>query len=363
MFKIIGSAEAKYLAATDILIGDMSNINYEFLVFNRPVILLANKWVQEYFPDIGIKTTLKNLDVAITKAINHPNKLEKNRKYWLRKTIYLPQEGASKKSIDIILEIAGINNPRFVLITGNNSVRLTNLRPLFCELEHRGINVELVAKYNRSKNYILGNTIFIAAHFRDLYKIPNEYFCVHIDHDLKAPATANISKAIRDYRKNNYFGNIDLHLTAGIASKYRTEFLLGENKERVVISGYSKADDLLKYKNTDVKKLVCDELCLDYNLPLITYAPANYKKFMKPGGSLSKKALKHLKRLGENSKDINILVKVKYKQESVFKKFILRFFQMVYSNLRYLLYGIEGAEWSIIIDRIKKDEQVSGINL
>ena len=58
-FKIIGGADPKFLAATDILIGDMSNINYEFLIFDRPVILLANKWLQNHFPDIGIKTNLK----------------------------------------------------------------------------------------------------------------------------------------------------------------------------------------------------------------------------------------------------------------------------------------------------------------
>ena len=33
-FKKIGSPDPKYLAATDILISDMSNINYDFLLFN-----------------------------------------------------------------------------------------------------------------------------------------------------------------------------------------------------------------------------------------------------------------------------------------------------------------------------------------
>ena len=35
MFKVVSSPHPKYLAATDILIGDMSNINYEFLLLDN----------------------------------------------------------------------------------------------------------------------------------------------------------------------------------------------------------------------------------------------------------------------------------------------------------------------------------------
>ena len=38
-YQQVASPNAKYLAATDILIGDMSDINYEFLLFDRPIIL------------------------------------------------------------------------------------------------------------------------------------------------------------------------------------------------------------------------------------------------------------------------------------------------------------------------------------
>lgn len=357
MFKIIGSAEAKYLAATDILIGDMSNVNYEFLIFNRPIILLANKWVRKYYPEIGIKTDLKNLDKVIKNVLKYPKSLEQNRRYWLKKTIHMPKDGASNKSINIILNKANLQNPLFVLITGNNLVRTTNLNPLFLTLKDRGFKVEMMAKYQKTRNYISNNTVFIAAHYQDLMKIPNNYFSVHIDHDLKAPATANISQAIRDYKKNNFFDNIDLHLTGGVAGKYRTEYLLDRNSDRVIISGYSKADDFLKYKNTDIKKMVCDELCLDYNLPLITYAPASYKKFMKPGGSLSKKVIKTLRRLSDNSQEINILVKAKYNQEIGFKSWGNRFLKEIYSNLNLVFYGVEGNEWKIIVERIKKDNK------
>jgi hypothetical protein len=33
-YKVIGSADPIYLAAKDILIGDMSNTNYEFLLYD-----------------------------------------------------------------------------------------------------------------------------------------------------------------------------------------------------------------------------------------------------------------------------------------------------------------------------------------
>lgn len=72
-FREIGSAEAKYLAASDILIGDMSNTNYEFLLYDRPVILLANTWVWRYFPDIGLKTALGGLRSAIERSLQLPD--------------------------------------------------------------------------------------------------------------------------------------------------------------------------------------------------------------------------------------------------------------------------------------------------
>ena len=53
MYVRIGSPDPKYLAATDVLIGDMSNINYEFLLLDRPIILIANNWLKDTFPDIG----------------------------------------------------------------------------------------------------------------------------------------------------------------------------------------------------------------------------------------------------------------------------------------------------------------------
>ena len=66
-FKIIHSPDEKYLAATDLLIGDMSDINYEFLIFNRPIILLANKWVKKNWPDIGYKLDEENSDEFLEK--------------------------------------------------------------------------------------------------------------------------------------------------------------------------------------------------------------------------------------------------------------------------------------------------------
>ena len=85
-YKIIASAHPKYLSATDILIGDMSDLNYEFLLFNRPIILLANDWLRKNFPDLGIKTNLEGLDDAIKRSISFPMEYENQRKYWLNQT-------------------------------------------------------------------------------------------------------------------------------------------------------------------------------------------------------------------------------------------------------------------------------------
>ena len=84
--KKVFSSKAKYLAASYILIGDMSDINYEFLLFNRPIILLANDWVHKEFSDIGIKCDVETLSDAIHRSIENPNEYEHNRQIWLSKT-------------------------------------------------------------------------------------------------------------------------------------------------------------------------------------------------------------------------------------------------------------------------------------
>ena len=283
MFKIIGSSEAKYLAATDILIGDMSNINYEFLLFNRPIILLANEWVKNYFPDLGIKATIHEIEEAILRSITYPSEFAEPRKLWLKKVIFLPEEGASKHYINIALEKADFESPKFVLLDGNNCVRKTNIRPLYNELKSRNKDVEMINTISDIKDKY-DQTIFIAAHFNDIKDIDYGY-CIHIDHDLKAPSTANLSHAVKEYRENNYFENIHLHITGGIAGKHRTQYVLGKNKERVVVGGYAKADDLLVFNYNNVKEGVCKELGFNPSKPLVTYAPAGNKKYLKPGGS------------------------------------------------------------------------------
>ena len=68
----IESPEARYLAGTDVLIGDMSDINYEFLLFDRPIILLSNEWLRKNFPDIGIKTDVPELGQSIKRCLSDP---------------------------------------------------------------------------------------------------------------------------------------------------------------------------------------------------------------------------------------------------------------------------------------------------
>ena len=349
-FVIVGSAEPKYLAATDILIGDMSNINYEFLLYNRPIILLANKWVRKYFPDIGIKSDIDTLEASIMRSINDQGEYEEQRSYWQKISLSLPEGGASKKYIDIALEWSKFRNPTFVLLDGNNAVRRTNLSPLIAEIRKRGFDVVLVGKISEHIDRNL-ETIFIAAHYEDLFKIDYGY-SIHIDHDLKAPATANLAEAIKVYKKNNYFDNIDLHITTGYAGDFRTKYILGENKDRTQIGGYPKADDLLTLKDTDVKIQVCREVGFNPDMPLITYAPAGTKKFMKPGGSLSKEVIKKLEHIAKNNDNINILVKVKYDKTMTYKSHLIDKLKEIYSSYRTMVYTDGGGEWKKLIDEM-----------
>jgi CDP-glycerol glycerophosphotransferase (TagB/SpsB family) len=354
-FAILGSAEPKYLAATDILIGDMSNINYEFLLFNRPVILLANDWIKKYFPDFGIKASIDDMEEAILRSIKNPNEFEKERKFWLDIAISNPENGASKKYIDIALEKSKFKNPRFVLLDGNNAVRKTNLDPLFNELKRRKLDVIMTAKLKDIKKRY-EETIFIGAHFDDLKKI-NYGYRIHIDHDLKAPSTANLAQAVKDYKNNKYFDNIQLHITTGTGGKQRTQFVLGKNKDRVVVGGYAKADDLISSNHPGIKAEICKELGFDVNKPLVTYAPAGPKKYMKPGGSYSETVLRKLKAMSESHPDFNLLVKIKYKKGAPISELINKQMKKAYSTYRTIRYSDGGKEWEIIINNILNKKQ------
>lgn len=313
-FKQIGSSDPKYLAATDILIGDMSDINYEFPLFDSPIILLANKWLRENFPDIGIKTDLDGLEEAIKRSIGDPGEYKEQRKYWLEKTIYKPDGHSSKRVLDTIIKHSKIVNPNIILIHGNSDVRKTNLNALADEAMRRNFITNYVKTARKNAEQNANNIIYIAAHFEDL-NIRGGYK-VHLDHGLKGKGTANVEFSMNDYKKNNYFPLINLYITAGEVGQERTKMLLGPNSDRAVIAGYPKADDLIRLNTKENKIAVCKELEFDTNKPLITYAPAGEESYMKPGGSLSQAAIDKLKEIALKY-DYNILVKLKYPESSL----------------------------------------------
>jgi len=193
VFNIKGSADPKYLAATDLLVGDMSNINYEFLLFDRPIVLLANKWVKRNFPDIGPKTDLENLKDTIENSFRNPNDYEVSRRLWRERTISIEKNSASHRYIDVILKKAGIVNPEFIFVWGD-AVRKTNLEPLVNEVISRGLHCLFIKKKREVTYNDKNSVIIVAAHYIDLWSdVPG--FKVHIDHDLKGVASANIEYA------------------------------------------------------------------------------------------------------------------------------------------------------------------------
>jgi len=345
MFKIIGSADPKYLAATDLLVGDMSNINYEFLLFDRPIVLLANDWVKRNFPDIGPKTDLENLISTIEKSFRNPNEFEGSRNFWRKRSISIERNSASHRYIDIILKKCGIVNPEFIFIWGD-AVRKTNLEPLVNEVISRGLHCSFIKKKREVTYNNKNNIIIVAAHYIDLWPdVPG--FKVHIDHDLKGIATANIEYAIFEYKKDNYFPHIDLHITAGEAGAIRTKLVLGPLANRIVIGGYPKGDDLMRLNNSKNKKKVYQELEFEENLPLITYAPAGQIDFMKPGGSLNNDVIREFEKLSSLDK-YNVLVKVKYNktvQDSI--KQILK-----KTNIHRRKIIDDGSTWNLIFNQI-----------
>ena len=242
MYVRIGSPDPKYLAATDVLIGDMSNINYEFLLLDRPIILIANNWLKDTFPDIGPKIHINKLEEEIYNALNNPLQFSKERKYWLNQTIEVNKKSASEKYINLMLSKSKLNNHVFCFITGGNSVRETNIKPLVDMVKKKSYPFEIVRKYQNSDNCLNSNIIFVGAHFKDLLSIKNGYK-VHIDHDLKI-GSANLKYAIWDYKGINTFLELT-YIVAGKAGLLRTKKVLGPNAGRAIIAGYPKGDDLL----------------------------------------------------------------------------------------------------------------------
>ena len=309
----IASPEAKYLAVTDILIGDMSDINYEFLLFNRPIILLANEWLKTNFPDIGIKTDLEGLGSAIERCRDNPSEYAEQRKEWLEKTIHNPFDNAAKRVLKIAISKSGYHKPNIVIIHGGSEVRKTNLKPLYEEAIRENMRAFFVSHTKRMRNE--SAQIYFAAHFEDL-NIINGYK-VHLDHGLKGQGTANVEMSKQDYLKHDFFPLIDLHITAGQVGNERTKMLLGPNSDRTEIGGYPKADHLNKLNVWENKKTVFQELEFDENKPLITYAPAGEQNHEKPGGSLRPDVIRKLEELSAEC-EYNILVKLKYSKLNIF---------------------------------------------
>jgi len=317
-FKKIGSPDPRYLAATDILIGDMSDINYEFLLFDRPIILLANNWLIKNFPDMGIKTDISGLENAIRRSISNPGEFSAERKYWLGKTIHKPGENSSGRVIDAILKYSQVKNPFVVILHGNSKVLKTHMEPLYLDLKKRKIDCRYIDKYTEDIKTGENNYIFISAHNRLLNDIPFGYR-VHIDHGVKGMGTTDLKKLIIQFREMQYLPNIDLHVTEGLVSFEKTKRILGPNSGRAILVGYPKSDVLLELNNSRNRISVCKEFGFDSNKTLITYAPAGkYSYPFKQGASLSRKVIKRL------NGDINILIKLKSPPPSFFKKILNR---------------------------------------
>jgi hypothetical protein len=306
--KFVTTSDPSYLCAGDIMIGDMSDINYEYLLCDRPIILLCNEWLKKNFPDIGIKTNNRGLRKAVLSSIKYPEEYSNERKRWLNKTINFPENmSASQFILEKAINKSGYSKPKIYLIHGGNITRESNLYPLHKDGKKLGLNISMVDKPKADAS--LKEVIYIAAHFDDL-NIESGYK-VHIDHGLKGYGTANLEISIRDYRKHDYFPKINLHITAGLAGYERTKsLLLGPNSNRVELGAYPKADEILKLVDLKTKSLVCKKLDLDPQKKIIIYAPAGTNSYEKPGGSLSFRALFELYKLAYRD-NLNVIVKFK----------------------------------------------------
>ena len=306
MFKTIGKAEPNILCITDYLIGDMSDINYEFLLLNKPLLLLSNKWLKQNFPSLGCRIGDIGQLADVLGAINDHDEYTKQRKKYLDEAFAVTDASNADVALETILAASKIDKPILALHHRNNIIYKSNLVPLIAAAEKLGLDVvENIALRDPS-------VINVGAHFGCLLdpQISKNY-CVHLDHGLKGVGTANVEISKRDYLKHNFFPSVDLHLTAGRMGQVRTEMLLGPMKARAMIGAYPKATEIINGANPSNREIMFKAFGLDPSLPVITYAPAGEESPEKPGGSLTKSVLKDLKNF-EKTHNLNVVIKLKY---------------------------------------------------
>ncbi len=309
-YRKIVSSDPRYLAATDILIGDMSDINYEFMLFDRPLILLANRWVRENVPDMGVKADLPSLEEAIRRSLLYPQEYAEQRKYWLNRTMHQPDGNSSKRVIEKVVELSGMHEPNFLLLHGGDDVLRTHLDPIYDVLTKQERAVEY-REYGTITEKQRGNKLIVISAHNGLLKMVPFGYKVHIDHGVKGIGVTDFGAQLLQYKDNDYFPATDLHVTEGRVSFEKTSELLGPNRARAVMVGYPKSDVLIELNVPETRKNVCRELGIENSKPLVTYAPAGkYRYPSKQGATLSREVLTFLKKLGKKS-NYNVLVKLK----------------------------------------------------
>lgn len=305
-FRVIHSQIPSILPVTDLLIGDMSDINYEFLLFDKPVVLLANKWLERNFPEVGVFVADPlRIEATVLSALTQDTYTHKRAS--VRELAIEPGNSShSRRCLDLILSRAGMSKPIFHLIDGGNIIHHSNLKPLADCAKTCGHTVV----WNTTPTG--RDVIHIAAHFGLLRgRNVSSGYRVHFDHGPKGDGTSQLVLAVNDYKRNNFFPEINLHVTAGKMGYTRTSMLLGSNWNRVASGGYPKADLLLSNAQSESAFTLFDMLKLDRRFPVVTYAPAGALAFDKPGGSMSPLVIRALKALAK-SQNLNVVIKMKY---------------------------------------------------
>ena len=295
------------LSVTDILIGDMSDINYEFLLINKPIILMSNEWLDTNFPTIGHRISNFSDIVAALNDLKVHDRYKTNRE----RIRDLAFADITEKNSELVIDVIQDHTPWSVdvisLLHHNNPLYRSNLLPLKEAAERVGIKV-LENDIRHTEK-----VVYVGAHFNAFKdnRLING-FKVHLDHGLKGVGTANVEISLKDYADNSYFPMVDLHLTAGLMGQERTQLLLGPYKDRAIIAGYPKAVDILRDNEAGVREYFCKKLGLDNTKPIVTYASAGELSTEKPGGSLSKENIKLFDKYVDPNR-FNRVVKLKYK--------------------------------------------------
>jgi hypothetical protein len=297
-----------WLAKADIFVGDMSDLTYEALILDIPILQFENKWIKDNFPVVGERfktgselyqklSAMMSQEIPIGTSLKYSNIIDN--------VIDCPSNSEGR----ILTELSStfsLPNVNFEFHHLNNHIYKEILFPILDQIKkyypkYTVIDTTRSTKLINKPNF---RNVSLICHVETSHILKNDDYIIHIGHGLKGDGTAFLGKSIELYRSNNHFIKIDKFYVAGKMGKDRLTNVLGVGCDRISIVGYAKITKLIQSRRKlQKRKRVSDKIT-------ILYGPAGIREPDKPGGSVTISLLYNLIKVGLKP-NVCVVIKVK----------------------------------------------------